>query len=279
MALLAQALARAVGGLAFHRAFTRHVRTFHAATAPVPFGVCSSWTMDTTAKRWLLEQVKRPAIRLLHRTRAGEAVLVRVYLEAEEHAEHAVWLDALIPTAPPWLQRWLAAHRAEEARHAEMFRTHLHALTGESVQASGALDPVSRWKLRRLVRLVHRSGNQFEQGTLVPALAVAGLLEEMGVRVFERHVEVLRESLPDAPLLPLLERALADERRHAAACRRSVERLTTPAECRALALLLARAERIERQLGVTGAVLLWGIGLFCALRAWFLPSHAMEVTP
>ncbi|HYH97337.1 hypothetical protein [Hyalangium sp.] len=232
--------------------------------------------MDATAKRWLLEQVKRPAIRLLHRTRAGEAVLVRVYLEAEEHAEHAVWLEALVTTAPPWLQRWLSVHRAEEARHAEMFRAHLHALTGEEVQASGAMDPVSQWKLRRLVGLVQRSGSQFEKGTLVPALAVAGLMEEMGVRVFERHVEVLRESLPEAPLLPLLERALADERRHAAACRRSVERLTTPAEHRALALLLARAGRIERQLGVAGAVVLWGIGFFCALRTWLLLPSAME---
>ena len=37
----------------------------------------------------MLDATKRPALRLLHRSRAGEQVLVRLYLEAERHAERA----------------------------------------------------------------------------------------------------------------------------------------------------------------------------------------------
>jgi len=41
------------------------------------------------ARDALLEATKRPALRLLHRTRDGEALLVRLYLEAERYAERA----------------------------------------------------------------------------------------------------------------------------------------------------------------------------------------------
>ena len=42
------------------------------------------------ARDRVLEATKRPALRLLHSTRAGEALLVRLYLEAERHAEQAL---------------------------------------------------------------------------------------------------------------------------------------------------------------------------------------------
>jgi len=92
-------------------------------------------------------------------------------------------------------------------------------------------------------------------------------MEEMGVRVFARHVEVLADARPDAPLLPLLQEVLDDERRHARAARRCVERLVSDHEQAALALLVEHIDRIERRLGVTGAVVLWTWGGLLWMRA------------
>ena len=79
------------------------------------------------ARDRLLEATKRPALRLLHRTRAGEALLVRLYLEAERHAERAApWEPMLASTsAPRWLAAWLDQHRADERRHAALFAERL----------------------------------------------------------------------------------------------------------------------------------------------------------
>ena len=101
----------------------------------------------------------------------------------------------------------------------------------------------------------------------MPALAVAWRMEEMGVRVFARHVEVLEGDRPDAPLLPLLRQVLGDERRHARACRRSVERLVSEHERAALASLVERIDAMERRLGVLGALVLFTWGGLLWMRA------------
>jgi rubrerythrin len=220
------------------------------------------------ARDWVLEKTKRPALRVLHRTRAGEALLVRLYLEAERHAERAAPWEPMLAGAPRWLAAWLEGHRADERRHAGLFAERLRALTGESGDAAGGgFDAVSRRKLAALHRLVIRFAPEFGAGALVPALAVAWRMEEMGVRVFARHVDVLAAARPDAPLLPVLETVLADERRHARACRRSVERLVRPDEEAALASLVERIDRIERRLGVLGALLLLTSGGLLWMRA------------
>jgi hypothetical protein len=220
------------------------------------------------ARDWLLEKTKRPALRALHRTRDGEALLVRLYLEAERHAEQAAPWEPMLAGAPRWLAAWLDLHRADERRHAALFAGRLHALTGESGDgARGGFDAVSRRKLAALHQLVIRFAPQFAAGALVPALAAAWRMEEMGVRVFARHVDVLAAARPDAPLLPVLETVLADERRHARACRRSVERLVRPDEQIVLASLVEQIDRIERRLGVLGALLLLASGGLLWMRA------------
>jgi rubrerythrin len=219
------------------------------------------------ARDWLLERTKRPALRLLHRTRDGEALLVRLYLEAERHAERAAPWDPMLASAPRWLSAWLDHHRAEERRHAALFAQRLEALTGDRGDAGGGFDAVSRRKLRALHRLVVGFAPEFGAGAVVPALAVAWRMEEMGVRVFARHVEVLAGARPDAPLLPLLQAVLADERRHARACRRSLDRLVRDHERMMLGLLVEQIDRIERRLGVLGAVLLWTWGGLLWMRA------------
>src|SRR5690348_6263402 len=123
--------------------------------------------LATRARDLCLESIKRPAIRALHTTRRGEAALLRIYLMGEEHAEEAVLVDAIAEDAPPWLSRWLEKQRADEARHAGMFRQRLRALTGSEPRAAQKIDPVSRWKLGRLRRLANRYASRFRYGLLV----------------------------------------------------------------------------------------------------------------
>ena len=104
---------------------------------------------------WMLEATKRPALRLLHRTREGETALVRLYLEAERHAERAAPWEPMLASAPPWLRRWLDCHRDEERRHAALFAERLSALGGRDTGARG-LDVISRGKLRASHRSVEQ---------------------------------------------------------------------------------------------------------------------------
>ena len=94
----------------------------------------------------------------------------------------------------------------------------------------------------------------------MPALAVAWRMEVMGVRVFARHVDVLEARAPTRRCCPCCGRCSRDERRHARACRASLDRLLADGERPALSALVARIDRIERRLGVAGAVVLlaWG---------------------
>jgi hypothetical protein len=219
------------------------------------------------ARDGLLEATKRPALRLLHRTRAGEALLVRLYLEAERHAEQAAPWEPLLAAAPRWLAAWLDHHRGDERRHAELFAARLRALTGGNDDARGGFDPISRRKLAALHRLVVRHSPEFAAGALVPALAIAWRMEEMGFRVFARHVDVLANDRPGAPLLPILRAVLEDERRHARAAHRCVERLVSPREQPALERLVTSIDAIERRLGIAGALLLLTMGGVLWMRA------------
>ena len=231
----------------------------------------------------LLEATKRPALRLLHRTSRGEALIVRLYLEAEQHAEEAAPWEPMLGSAPAWLRTWLDHHRAEERRHAALFAARLAELTGPRArEARRGFDRLSRRKLRALHRLVIAFAPRFQAGALVPALAVAWRMEEMGVRVFQRHAEVLAGSAPAAPLLPVMRTVLADERRHARACRHATARLVADAERPELESLLAKIDDIERRLGVLGAfVLLVAGGLLwirTALESFISPSPTGAAT-
>ncbi len=211
-----------------------------------------------------LETIKRPAIAALHRSARGEAALLRVYLEGEEQAERAVLIGPVTESAPPWLARWLAKHSADEARHADLLRARITDITGDARPTTGKMDPISRWKLRRLRRLARASAPSFREGLLVPLLAIAWRMEQMGVKVFRRHVDVLRQMQrtgKDTPTLPLLEKILRDERGHVRACEHALARLVTAPEQNDLAMLVFRIDRIERAFGVLGAAVLFTMGV------------------
>ena len=86
-------------------------------------------------------------------------------------------------------------------------------------------------------------------------------MEQMGVKVFHRHVDVLRGRGKETPTLPLLEKILRDERGHVLACERALRRLVTAPEQNDLAMLVFRIDRIERAFGVLGAAVLFTVGV------------------
>jgi len=217
--------------------------------------------LATFSRDRCLETVKRPAISTLHDSPRGEALLLRMYLEGEEQAEQAVLLDADRTAMPVWLGRWLEKHRSDEARHAAMLRARLRDVTGEDVEATGHMDPVSRWKLQRLFRLASERASRFEHGLVVPLLAVAWRMERMAVRVFERHIDVLEKQQSKSPTLDLLRELLTDERRHAAVMHRALMRLTQAPELNELHVLVAKIDGIERAFGISGAVLMLTMGV------------------
>ena len=230
--------------------------------------------LATRARDLCLETIKRPAIRALHATRRGEAALLGIYLMGEEHAEEAVLLDAIALDAPPWLSRWLEKQRADEARHARMFRERLRALTGAEPRSAATIDPVSRWKLDRLRKLASQFASRFRHGLLVPLLAIAWRMEQMGVRVFTRHIDVLDVPGADHPTLTLLRKVVTDEKGHVAAVERALTRLTTAPEWNDLQLLVLKIDRIERAFGVLGAVILLGLGV-----VWAVLPRSFDVQP
>lgn len=228
--------------------------------------------MATLAQRWqarAVDAIKRRALRLLHVTAAGEALILASYLWAEEAAELGP-LNELTGLHPePWLQAQLARHLGDEARHASILRTRLRAL-GREPSGTPQVDVVSAHKLRSLKRLIESAAGHFAAKGLVPLFAVVESVEATTVRVFKRHLEVLAR--PDAPEGSAITRAilidlLADEQRHQQACAAALVRLVQPQEEPHLAALRARIDEIGRSFGVIGAAALWLAGAGFQLQA------------
>ena len=226
----------------------------------------------------MLEATKRPALRLLHRSRGGEALLVRLYLEAERHAERAAPWEPLLVSAPRWLG-WLDRHRDEERGHAG-FSPGACARSAETTPApaaaalmSSAAGSCGRSPADRGLR------SSLRGGALVPALAVAWRMEEMGVRVFARHAEVLAQR-PRCGVAARVARGAGGRAPPRARLPRGAGSGGGRRRAGGAGALVARIDRIERRLGVTGAVLLiWGGWLWCRQLASFIsPSPTGAAT-
>ena len=208
-----------------------------------------------------VDRIKRAALRQLHRSAAGERLLLRVYLVGEEATELALQRQPAVPR-PAWLERQMARHLAEEQGHARAFADAL-AARGAPAAARPATRPdaLSRRKIAQWHRLAQRHAPRFGQGMLVPAFAVGLCAEQMATRVLRRHCELIG---PAHPMAGLLARVLADEGRHVRLCQRTLDRLVAAHEVPALEALMREARSIDRAFGITGALGLLAAGL--ALR-------------
>ena len=214
---------------------------------------------------WLVDRVKREALRQLHASRAGELLLLRVYLIGEEATEKTLQHE-LMPTAPAWLQRQVDQHLREEQEHSELFAA---AMRERGMQPPAELRPdwLSRAKIGRWQRIARRHAPHFQQGVLVPAYAIGLCAEQMAERVLSRHCSVLPA---DHPLQPLLARVLHDEGKHVRLCMRTLSLSVSEAEMPHLQRLLAEARAVDRSFGVSGAVGMYLAGVWLRLRARFV---------
>jgi hypothetical protein len=205
----------------------------------------------------IVDSLKRRAIPLLHRTARGEALLMRIYLAGEEQSE-LPFLSRDAASLPALLRAAAARHRADELRHAGMFRARIEALTGAPAVAM-SLGWVSRWKLRRFHSLAERGQAELGHPWAGP-YAVAWREEKMAARVLERHVRTLERKQPESPSLPLLRRVLGDERAHVAMCERALNALVPADRQPTLDHYVRRIDRVDRAFGVAGALGLLLIG-------------------
>ena len=210
-----------------------------------------------------VDRIKRAALVQLHRSVAGECLLLRMYLVGEEATECAL-MDEWSHTAPDWLQPRMEQHLADERHHAAAFADALRSRGQAVVQQATPPDFLSRRKIAQWRRLALAYAPRFSQGILVTAYASGLCAEQMAMRVLQRHCAVL-----DAQnaMAPLLSRVLADETRHVALCQESLRQLATPEEAPALAELLHEIRRIDASFGVTSAAAMYLASCWYRLRA------------
>jgi hypothetical protein len=216
----------------------------------------------------LVDRIKRAALRQLHVSAAGERLLLRIYLIGEEATEQTLQRE-LIAERPEWLIRQMDQHLAEEQRHARVFATAL-AERG-ATQSASEPDWLSQRKIAQWHRLAKRYAVQFSGSVSVPAFAIGLCAEQMAARVLQRHRALIG---PQHPLYALLSDVLADEERHIRLCSHTLERIVTPQEHKALAILLHNIRAIERSFGVTGAIGMYLAGLALRLRFGATPAMA-----
>ncbi|HHL4077619.1 hypothetical protein [Burkholderia sola] len=232
-----------------------HGECFDCLDAPVPRGTAR-------IRAYLVDRIKRVAIRQLHRSTHGERWMLRMYLIGEEATECALHED-WAGQPPDWLVPRIGQHLADERRHAAAFAD---ALRRRGVDVStGPHEPdwLSRRKIMRWRRLAQRYAPHFAQGVLVPAYATGLCAEQMATRVLMRHCATIGEA---HPLYPLLSRVLADETRHVRLCADTLRRLVEPSEAASLAALLDEIRAIEAGFGVTGALAMVAAGWLQSLR-------------
>lgn len=226
---------------------------FQCLDAPVLQG-WQRWRADK------VDRIKRAAIAQLHHSQGGEALLLRMYLVGEEATECALMED-WSQHAPEWLQQQVAQHLADERHHANAFAKALRARGHEVVQAQGQTEPdrLSQAKIERWKKLSQRYATQFRQGLLVPAYATGLCAEQMALRVLSRHCDVIGTQ---HAMHPLLARVLSDEKRHVQLCQSTLKKLVEPAEIPALEKLLAEVRVIDASFGISGALAMYGAGVF-----------------
>ena len=214
---------------------------------------------------FLVDHIKRAALRQLHASRAGELLLLRIYLIGEEATEQTLQHE-MLANPPAWLERQVQQHLREEQEHSALFAA---AMRERGMQPPSELraDRLSQAKIRRWQHIARCYAPHFQQGVLVPAYAIGLCAEQMAERVLSRHRAVLPA---DHPLQPLLARVLHDEGKHVRLCMRTLSLSVSEAEMPHLQRLLAEARAVDRSFGVSGAVGMYLAGVWLRLRARFV---------
>nr|WKF61961.1 hypothetical protein HUO10_006493 [Paraburkholderia busanensis] len=221
---------------------------FACLAPPAPRGIAA-------CRAWMVDRIKRRALRRLHASPRGERLVLRMYLAAEDATERALQ-EELLPQSPAWLSRQLHQHLADEQRHVALFVDALRE-AGDNVDDAGnrlAPDWLSRHKIAAWERLARRYAPRFAQGVLVPVYATGLCAEQMATRVLTRHCDVLGGG---HPLQPMFASVLADERRHVRLCEATLRRMVSAGEAAALAAMMREIRAIEARFALTGALAIY----------------------
>lgn len=201
-------------------------------------------------QRVAVDTIKSSALRLAHGSPRAQAYVLTEYLWIEEATETTALHRAASGEPPPWLAKLIAAHLADEQRHAGLLRARLAEL-GIEPREPPALARAKLWWLERACAPYLRA---FAAGPIVVVLAVAARLEATGVRMFARHLAVLDDIDTTAVML---REIVSDERRHAKSCAAAARRMVRDDELARFEDLTAKIAEIDRAFGVTLAVRYW----------------------
>lgn len=208
-----------------------------------------------------VDKIKSAALANFQRTPSGEIIILKLYLRAEELAASSgsFSLDSILMNAPEWLCKEMEIHEKEEARHVRIFEKRI-----ESISQSDGEVPLYLFSERKIIKfhsLARKFENRFEFGMIVPALVVALILENLGVRIFKRHLRVLNRIATKSPTVSLLSAVIKDEKRHIRGFLKSLRKLVKPSEYRDYRRLRDEAFSLEHKGGLTSAVTMFVLSL------------------
>jgi hypothetical protein len=208
---------------------------------------------------WIVDRIKRRALRHLHTTALGERLLLSMYLDAEE-ASLDILRSQLQLDGDDRMTRQITQHLEEEGEHTALYAAALD-VRGPRPSAHRVPAGLSRRKLARWDQLARKHTPSFVHGSLVLSYATVLCAEQMAVRILQRHCETIGAR---HALYPLFSQVLEDERRHVRLCAHTLHRLVAPAEMPHLIRVLAKVRKIETGFAISGAIALYAAGL--ALR-------------
>lgn len=217
-----------------------------------------------------VSRLKNAATRLLHRSVAGELLLLRIYFMGEISSVDGIRHEVGGLPMPDWLQQQNRQHAQEEGQHIRLLSEAIRARGGK-IPHKARLDLISQYKVNRWRQLGLASSPHFAAGDLVPAYVIGLCAEQMALRVLDRHCTLIG---PAHSFYPLLDRIRQDEIRHVEFCARAIEALVSPSEVPALLRLVQQIRQVEQSWGLTTMAGLWFVGLGLSIQHCIAPSGA-----
>ncbi|PJZ57273.1 ferritin-like domain-containing protein [Leptospira barantonii] len=223
-------------------------------------------------KCFLVDRIKSAALANLQKSKWGEILILKHYLRAEELAASngSFSLDEILKNAPEWLCKELRIHEKEEAGHVRIFETRIQHISPSNLEIPLYL--FSNRKIETFHSLILKFENRFTSGAVVPALVVALTLENMGVRIFKRHLKVLKRIDGESPTGSLLRTIIRDEKRHVRGFLKFLRRLVKPSEFRDYVKLRKEALALDHKGGLISAIAMFVLSIL-PIRFLFVRKH------
>lgn len=213
----------------------------------------------------LVDRLKSLALKNFHRTKWGEILILKLYLQSEEFAatngNYAV--QDVLDNAPSWLKHELTRHEYEEKRHVAILKNRIENEIG--FIGVVPLFFFSNRKIKKFFDLGRKYESQFESGLLIPILVSGLIFENVGARVFKRHIVVLDQMNLNTNTKKILISICRDEKRHVFLFLKSIRKLIRKEEIESYRSLRREALQLERRGGLRSA--------FAMLFLSFLPPR------